>query len=60
VAGDAVRARGAGTVQLDLRLNRAARAHLARGKRLRVTVSVRFAGVREARRMTLNLKGGRR
>jgi hypothetical protein len=48
-------ARKAGTVQVRLRLSKSARRWLATGRRLRVGLSVRFTGVREARRMTLNL-----
>jgi hypothetical protein len=42
-------------VRLELRLAKAARRRLARGRALRVTVSVAFAGVREPERLSLRL-----
>lgn len=56
VARASRRARGAGTVRLALRLSRAARRQLARRGRLTVSMSVRFAGVRETKRSRLTLK----
>jgi hypothetical protein len=46
----------AGMVRVPLRLSSAARRDLQREGRLRVTVSVRFTGVREARTLRLNLE----
>jgi hypothetical protein len=56
VAGSSKRARMAGTVKLGLKLSRAARRELARKRRLNIRLSVRFAGVREARASTLRLR----
>ncbi|MGH9031618.1 MAG: hypothetical protein ACRDZV_05760, partial [Acidimicrobiia bacterium] len=53
VARGSRRARQAGTVRIILRLSKPARRRLARGRRLPVSVLVRFAGVREAERLTL-------
>jgi hypothetical protein len=49
-------ARKAGTVKVPLRLSKAARRELAREGRLIVRVAVRFAGVREAKQLTLRLR----
>jgi NHL repeat len=46
----------AGTVRLRLRLSMAARRQLARGRPLALRMSVRFAGVREARTSTVRLR----
>lgn len=46
----------AGTVELPLRLSKAALRQLARGRTLRLSVAVRFAGVREPRTLTLTLR----
>jgi DNA-binding beta-propeller fold protein YncE len=59
VAGDAKRARRAGTVKLGLKLSRIARRELARERRLNVKLTVRFAGVREARTSMLRLRRAR-
>jgi NHL repeat len=55
------RATKAGTVGVPLRLSKASRRRLARERKLSVSVSVRFAGVREPSGMTLRLQrtGGR-
>jgi NHL repeat-containing protein len=55
------RATKAGTVGVPLQLSKASRRQLARKGKLGVSVSVRFAGVREPRGMTLRLQraGGR-
>jgi hypothetical protein len=55
------RATKAGTVGVPLQLSKASGRRLARERKLRVSVSVRFAGVREPRGMTLRLQrtGGR-
>jgi hypothetical protein len=55
------RATKAGTVGVPLQLSKASRRQLARQGKLGVSVSVRFAGVREPRGMTLRLRraGGR-
>jgi NHL repeat len=50
------RARRAGTVGVPLRLSKTARRELARERRLRVSVSVRFTGVREPRTLGLRLR----
>jgi len=50
------RATKAGTVGVPLQLSKASRRQLARKRKLRVLVSVRFAGVREPRGMTLRLQ----
>jgi hypothetical protein len=55
VARRSKRARRAGTVLLTLRLSRDARARLQRTGRLKLTIAVRFTGVRAAKRLTLNL-----
>jgi NHL repeat len=52
-------ARKAGMVKLPLKLSKAARGGLARRGRLRMTLSVRFAGVREPRKLGLRLTSGR-
>jgi NHL repeat len=56
VARSSKNARRAGTVKLPLKLSKAARNRLARNGRLRMSLSVRFARVREARGVTLNLR----
>jgi hypothetical protein len=56
VARESKRARRAGTVKLTLKLSKAARRRLARTRRVKLSVSVRFAGVREAKRLGLNLR----
>ncbi|HMJ95943.1 MAG TPA: hypothetical protein VK486_08820 [Thermoleophilaceae bacterium] len=55
------RATKAGTVGVPLQLSKASRRQLARKGKLGVSVSVRFAGVREPRGLTLRLRraGGR-
>ncbi len=55
------RATKAGTVGVPLQLSKASRRQLTRKGKLGVSVSVRFAGVREPRAMTLRLRraGGR-
>jgi hypothetical protein len=58
VARDTERAAKAGTERLRLRLSRAARARLARGKALRLTVDVGFTGVREPERLAFTLRTG--
>jgi hypothetical protein len=50
------RATKAGTVRVPLRLSKAARGQLARKRKLSVSVSVRFTGVREPRALTLRLR----
>jgi hypothetical protein len=50
------RAPRAGTVKLTLKLSEAARRQLARTGRMKLSLSVRFAGVREAKRLGLNLR----
>lgn len=59
VASSSKMARGPGTVKVPLKLSKAARRGLARTGRLRVTLSVRFAGVREPRTLGLGLSSGR-
>lgn len=56
VAKASKRAGGDGIVALRLELSEAARRHLKRGRRLRLSVSVRFTGVRERRKLTLSLR----
>jgi hypothetical protein len=56
VARSSRRASKAGTVGLTLKLSKAARRQLARARSLKVSVSVRFAGIREAKRMVLSLR----
>jgi hypothetical protein len=56
VGGGSKRAPRAGTVKLTLKLSDAARRQLARTGRMKVSLSVRFAGVREAKRLGLNLR----
>jgi hypothetical protein len=58
IARDSERASGAGTERLRLRLSRAARARLGRGKALRVSLDVRFTGVREPERLAFTLRPG--
>jgi NHL repeat len=59
VARKSKMARRPGTVKLPLKLSEAARGRLDRMGRLRVTLSVRFAGVREPRTLGLRLSSGR-
>jgi hypothetical protein len=59
VARSSRTARKAGMVNLALKLSKAARGRLARTGTLRVTLSVRFAGVREPRTLGLKLNSGR-
>lgn len=56
VARGSKRSRRRGTVKVPLRLSMPARRVLQRGRGLKVTVSVRFTGVREARTMALKLE----
>ena len=56
IARDSERASRAGTERLRMRLSRAARARLAGGKALHVTVEVRFTGVREPMRLAFTLR----
>ena len=59
VAGRKVRVREAGAVTVKLRLNRAAKRRLRRGRTLKVTLRVSSAGAR-TRTATVRLKRGRR
>jgi hypothetical protein len=59
VAGRKVRVREAGAVTVKLRLNRAAKRRLQRGRALRVTLRVASSGAR-TRTATVRLKRGRR
>jgi hypothetical protein len=56
VASKSVRVRKAGKARLKLRLNRAARQRLSRGKALKLTIQVRSPGAR-SRSMTVRLPG---
>jgi WD40-like Beta Propeller Repeat len=56
VASAAKAARRAGTVRLSLKLSRSGRRALARQERLRIVLSLRFAGVREARTSSVILR----
>jgi hypothetical protein len=56
VARSSKTASRAGTVRLPLRLSKAARRRLARGRPLRLALSVRFAGVREPKTRTLSVR----
>jgi Tol biopolymer transport system component len=56
VGRESKRAPRAGTVKLALKLSKAARRQLARTGRMKLSLSVRFAGVREAKRLGLNLR----
>jgi NHL repeat len=56
VAKSSKRAKRAGTVGVPLRLSKAALRELARERRLRVSLSVRFSGVREPGKRTLSLR----
>jgi hypothetical protein len=56
VARGSKRAADGGMVRVPLRLSPAARRELQQGRALRLVVSVRFTGVREARTMRLRLK----
>jgi len=55
VARASKRARRAGTLQLTLKLSKAARQRLAHGGKLRLTLVVRFSGASSGRRLTLTL-----
>jgi NHL repeat-containing protein len=59
VASSSKTARKAGSVRLSLKLSRSARRELARKSKLKVTLAVRFTGVREARTSTVNLSRAR-
>ena len=52
-------ARKAGSLTLSVKLSRAALGELTRKRRLKVTLAVRFAGVREARTSTVRLRRAR-
>jgi hypothetical protein len=59
VASSSKTVRKAGSVRLSLKLSRSARRELARKSKLKVTLAVRFTGVREARTSTVNLSRAR-
>ena len=59
VAAASKTARKAGNVMLSLKLSRAALRELTRKRKLKVTLAVRFAGVREARGSTVRLRRAR-
>jgi NHL repeat len=59
VAASSKTARKAGALMLRVKLSRAALRQLARTGRLKVTLAVKFAGVREARSSTLRLRRAR-
>jgi hypothetical protein len=52
-------ARRAGTLRLGVKLSRAAVRELGRKRKLKVTLAVRFTGVREARTSTVSLRRAR-
>jgi hypothetical protein len=52
-------ARKAGRVTLGVKLSRAAVRELARKRKLKVTLAVRFTGVREAQTSTVSLRRAR-
>lgn len=60
VARGSKQAARAGTVGIGLRLSKTARTKLATGDGLKVALTIRFAGLSEPERMTVNLKGARR
>ena len=59
VAAASKTARKAGSVMLSLKLSRAAMRELTRKGKLKVTLAVKFAGVREARGSTVRLRRAR-
>jgi hypothetical protein len=59
VAADSKTARKAGSVRLSLKLSRAALRELTRKRKLKVSLAVRFTGVREAKTSTVRLRRAR-